>query len=85
MFERIVRNIVPPEMAALLLPATTSPKIRGYLFRRNANGLYHGINGVLTILKSRARVYSISDAEYCSRNKWNWGTRQYGTWVVVYA
>ena len=84
MFERITTNIVPPEMAALLLPITTSPKIKGFMFRRHIDGLFYGTDGVLTILRSKARVYDKWEAAGVSRNEWQWGRKTKGHWVVVY-
>lgn len=83
MFQRIVPNIVPPEMAALLLDFK-QPKIKGYMFRRHQDGLYYGANGVLTILKSKARIYDMKAAMSVSRNHWNWGSKTQGHWVVAY-
>lgn len=82
MFQRIVPNIVPPEMAALLL--SPAPKIKGYMFRRHQNGLYYGADGVLTILKSKARIYALREVMVVTRNHWNWGRKDKGTWVVAY-
>ncbi len=84
MFERITTNIVPPEMAALLLPATTSPKVRGYIFRRHSDGLYHGTNGVVTVLRSNAHIYSRDGMARATRNYWSWGCKGIGTWIIVY-
>jgi hypothetical protein len=85
MFERIVRNIVPPEMAALLLPVTTSPKVRGYLFRKIDTDLYYSRFGTVTVLRDHARIYSPEQVQIASRNHWNWGHKSHGSWVVVYA
>lgn len=85
MFERITRNIVPPEMAALLLPATTSPKVKGYMFRREGINLYHCVNGSLTILRKQAYVYTAEQVELATLNSWSWGRKPHGKWVVVYA
>ena len=83
------RNIVPPEMAALLLPVATSPKIKGYMFRRNKDGLFYAKmsqehKGNLTILRSRARIYQPETIIQVSCRHWNWGHKEQGHWVVVY-
>lgn len=85
MYERITRNIVPPEMAALLLPVHDSPKVKGYIFKRGSMGMYHA-NGThyLTRVRGCARVYSYEEVCQNSRNGWSWGNKAHGTWVTVY-
>ena len=86
MFTRTVPNIVPPEMAALLLDFK-QPEIIGFMFRRNINGIFifHGLNGLMTFNREAARVYSLKQVELYTRNKWNWGRKSKGHWVVAYA
>jgi len=83
MFTRTVPNIVPPEMAALLLDFK-QPKIKGFMFRRKLDGLYYGDDGVKTLLKSKARIYDSKEVCGVSRNDWSWGHKAQGTWVVAY-
>jgi len=82
MFER---TIVPPEMAALLLPVHDSPKVRGFLFRLGGVELFYGNNAeYLTRMRCYARVYSHNEMCQNSRNSWSWGNKAHGKWVVVY-
>ncbi len=76
------RNIVPPEMAALLLPVPGT--VKGYMFRRGGMELYHAKNGTMTVIRDEAYVYSWREAVQASRNSWSWGRKSHGTWVVAY-
>jgi len=78
------RHIVPPEMAALLLPVKGIGKVKGYMFRRGCDGLWHSKAGYITILREDAHVYSWREVVQACRNPWNWGHRRAGHWVVAY-
>ena len=79
-------NLLPPEFIALVpsTPQEYQPRIIGYKFRRFDRTYYTAVGGARTAYKALARLYTCSDVICSSKDKWLWGHRSKGHWIVVY-